>query len=188
MRWSRLTLGTVVVGVALAVSSAGVAVATPAAPTVGSTDLPGAQALSDAYGQALAAKGFAVTFKENIGPIAVVFAALRNGDIDAYADFQGTLLTALGGTPTRHRLETYRLLRQQLAGTGIVASNPAPAVGNPIFLMAKAVASKQALEVVNAVSAKLTTAAYKKMVLDMSKKKVAPADVARAFLQKAHLT
>ena len=297
MRRSGLTLGAMVVGVALAMSSAGIAVAAGNnnSPVVGSKDFPGAQAVSEAYGQALAAKGFNVTSKNNIGPTEVVFAALKNGDIDAYADYQGTLLTFLGGTPTGDRLETYRLLQKKLAGTGIVASQPATAVDvngfyvtkktakkyklkkvsdlkkvakkltfggpaecltrplclgdlsqklyglkfsdvkkldpggpitvsalengdidvallftgssvipkdavlltddkglqpadNPVFLMTEATASKKALKVVNAVSAKLTTAAYNKMSFDISEKKLDPADVAAAFLKKAHLT
>ena len=68
--------------------------------TVGSKNFSGAQVLSQAYGQALEAKGYDISFKDNIGPTEIVYPALKNGDLDAYADYQGTLLTYLGGEPT----------------------------------------------------------------------------------------
>jgi osmoprotectant transport system substrate-binding protein len=95
--------------------------------TIGAKDFPGAQALSQAYGQALEAKGFSIEVQD-LGPTEVTYAALENGDIDAYAEYQGTLLTFLGGEPTGDRNETYELLQESLDGTGIVASKPAKAV------------------------------------------------------------
>ena len=58
---------------------------------------------------------------------------------------------------------------------------------NPVFLMRKDVATAKALKIANAVSAKLTTAAYNKMSLDISEKKEDPADVAAAFVKQAKL-
>ena len=69
--------------------------------TVGSKDFAGAQALSQAYGQALEARSYDITFKDNIGATEIVYPALENGDLDGYADYQGTLLTYLGGTAHR---------------------------------------------------------------------------------------
>ena len=293
MRRSGLTLGAMMVGVALVMSAASAAFAAGGSLTVGSKDFSGAQLLSQLYGQALKAKGFDITFKDNIGPTEVVFPALKNGDLDGYGEFQGTLLTFLGGSPTGNSAETYKALVAKLKGTGIVANNPAPAVDvngfyvtkktakkyklskvsdlkkvasklvfggppecasrplclgdlsmqlyglnfkevkkldpggpitvqaleggdidvallftgssvipkdavllrddkglqpadNPVFLMRKDKATKAALKVVNAVSAKLTTAAYNKMSLDINNNKKDPADVAAAFLKKDH--
>ncbi|HZP29371.1 MAG TPA: ABC transporter substrate-binding protein [Acidimicrobiia bacterium] len=262
--------------------------------TVGAKNFSGAQAVSQAYAQALEAKGYDITFKDNIGPTEVVYKSLQNGDLDAYADFQGTLLDFLGGTATGDSAATYKALQAKLKGTDIVASKPAPAVDvngfyvlkatakkyklktvsdlakvasklkfggppecqdrplclgttskqlynlqfeevkkldaggpitvdaltggdidvallftgssvipknavlltddkglqpadNPVFLMRKSVATAAALKIVNAVSAKLTTAAYNKMSLDISEKKEDPADVAAAFLKSAKL-
>jgi osmoprotectant transport system substrate-binding protein len=262
--------------------------------TVGSKNFSGAQAISQAYGQALEAKGYDITFKDNIGPTEVVYAALKSGDLDAYADFQGTLLEYLGGTATADSAANYKALQAKLKGTDIVASKPALAVDvngfyvlkstakkyklktvsdlakvsdklsfggppecqdrdfclgpkskelynlqfsdvkkldaggpittdaltggdidvgllftgssvipkgvvlladdkglqpadNPVFLMRKDVATGKTLKIVNAVSAKLTTAAYNKMSLDIGEKKEDPADVAAAFLKQAKL-
>jgi len=223
-----------------------------------------------------------------------VYPALKNGDIDAYADYQGTLLTFLGGTPTGDTNTTYKALQAKLNGTGIVASKPAPAVDvngfyvtsktakkynlstvsslakvankltfggppecqsrplclgstsqqlynlqfktvkkldpggpitvqalengdidvgllftgssvipkdavllrddkglqpadNPVFLLRKDKATPATLAIVNAVSAKLTTAAYNKMSLDIENNKLDPAVVAKAFLKKNKL-
>ena len=114
--------------------------------TVGSKDFAGAQALSQAYGQALEAKDFDISFEDNIGPTEVVYPALENGDLDAYADYQGTLLTYLGGTPTGDSATTYKALQAKLKGTGIVASKPAPAVDVNGFYVTKATAKKYKLK------------------------------------------
>jgi len=63
-------------------------------------NFPGAQVLSQVYGQALAARGAHVTFADDVGPTEQVFPALQAGTFDAYAEYQGTLLTYLGGEPT----------------------------------------------------------------------------------------
>ncbi len=55
---------------------------------------------------------------------------------------------------------------------------------NVVFLVKKDKANAATMKVLNAVSAKLTTAAYNKMSLDISENKEDPADVATAFLKK----
>ena len=68
--------------------------------TVGSKDFSGAQVLSQAYGQALEAKGCDISFKDNLGADRGGVPRARDGDLDAYADYQGTLLTYLAARPT----------------------------------------------------------------------------------------
>lgn len=109
--------------------------------TVGSKNLSGAQILSQAYGQALAAKGYQVTFKDNIGATEIVYPALTKGDIDMYGEFQGTLLTYLNGTPTADRQTTYTALQQKLP-PDLVATTPAPAVDVNGFYVLKSTADK----------------------------------------------
>jgi osmoprotectant transport system substrate-binding protein len=294
MSTARISWGHRAVG-ALTATIAGVATtAVLAAPlgaagslTVGAKNFSGAQAVSQVYAQALQAKKYNVTFKDNLGATEIVYPALKNGDIDGYADYQGTLLTFLGGTPTGDTNATYKALVAKLNGTGIVASKPAPAVDvngfyvtsktakkyklttvsslakvanqlsfggppeclnrplclgstsqqlynlhfrdvrkldpggpitvqalengdidvgllftgssvipddkglqpadNPVFLLRKDKATPATLAIVNAVSAKLTTAAYNKMSLDIENNKLDPAVVAKAFLKKNKL-
>jgi osmoprotectant transport system substrate-binding protein len=149
-RSARSTTKLLTVGVALVVSVglgfAGTAGAQAKSLTVGSKDVVGSQALSQAYGQALEAKGYDVSYKENLGPTEITYEALDNGDIDAYADYQGTLLDYLGGEATGNSAETYKLLLAKLKGTGIVASKPAPAVDVNGFYVTKATAKKYNLK------------------------------------------
>ena len=140
MRRRGLTLGAMMMGIAMMLATGSTAVAGGDDLAVGSKDFPGAVALSQAYGQALAAKNIGVSFQDNIGPTEVIFEALKNGDIDAYADYQGTLLGILGGTPTGDSAETYAGLQDALDGTGIVASKPAPAVDVNGFYVLKSTA------------------------------------------------
>ncbi len=117
--------------------------------TVGSKDFSGAEVLSEVWGQALAESGYDVTAQNGIGPTEVVFEALKNGDIDAYADYQGTLLTYLGGTPSGDSATNYKDLQTALEGTGVVASKPAPAVDVNGFYVTKATAKKYKLKKVS---------------------------------------
>jgi osmoprotectant transport system substrate-binding protein len=292
--WKLLTIGLALalLPTALFAGSAG---AQAKSLTVGSKNFAGAQVVSQAYGQALEDKGYDITFKDNIGPTEIVYPALQKGDLDAYADFQGTLLLYLGSEATGDSAENYKALQAKLKGTGIVASKPAPAVDvnafyvtkttakkydlktlsdlakvsskltfggppeceirdlclgaksqqlygfkfksvskldvggpltvsaledgdidvallftgssvipkdavfltdnkglqpadNPVFLMRKDKATAAALKIVNAVSAKMTVAAYNKMSLAISEDKEDPADAAAAFLKSSKLT
>src|SRR5262249_4089540 len=109
-RFTGLALGAMLIALALFLaacgssSKSGSSSDTTEAPrqtkiVVGQKDFAGAVLLSQLYGQALAAKGFTVTYK-NLGPTEVTYAALKGGDIDLYGEYQGTLLTILKGTPT----------------------------------------------------------------------------------------
>jgi osmoprotectant transport system substrate-binding protein len=155
--WALLTAGllTLVVGL----TAGGVASAQTKSLTVGSKDFAGAQAISQAYGQALENKGYNITFKDNLGATEIVYKALQNGDLDGYADFQGTLLQYLGGAATGNTAETYKALQAKLAGTGIVATKPASAVDVNGFYVTKATAKKYSLKKVSdlkKVASKLT--------------------------------
>jgi osmoprotectant transport system substrate-binding protein len=147
MRRRGLTLGAMIAGIALVVSAgAGAAFGAGEALTVGSKGFASSQVLGQIYGQALAKKGNDVTFKENIGETEVVYAALKNGDIDMYPEYQGTLLEFLGGTATPDTTETYNLLKAKLAGTGIVATKPTPAIDANGFFVTKKTAKKYNLK------------------------------------------
>jgi osmoprotectant transport system substrate-binding protein len=154
MRTVRITrgvrrVGALLVGLAMVGATAGVASAAGPSITVGSQNFSGAEILSEVWGQALKAKGYSVTQKDNLGPREVVVPALKNGDIDAEAEFQGTLLTFLGGTPSTNNQATYKALVAKLAGTGLVASAPAPALDVNGFYVTQKTASKYKLKTVS---------------------------------------
>jgi osmoprotectant transport system substrate-binding protein len=154
MRTVRITrgvrrVGALLAGLAIVGATAGIAGAAGPSLTVGSQNFSGAEILSQVWGQALKAKGYGATFKDSLGPREVVVPALKNGDIDAESEFQGTLLTFLGGTPTTNSQSTYKALVAKLAGTGLVASAPAPAVDVNGFFVMKKTASKYKLKTVS---------------------------------------
>jgi osmoprotectant transport system substrate-binding protein len=146
--WALLTAGLLTLALAVSTGS-GVAAAQSKSLTVGSKDFAGAQAISQAYGQALEEKGYDIAFKENLGATEIVFEALKNGDIDGYAEFQGTLLQYLGGQAASDRDETYAALQDKLEGTGITVTKPAPAVDVNGFYVTKATAKKYKLDSVS---------------------------------------
>jgi osmoprotectant transport system substrate-binding protein len=114
-----------------------------------SKNFAGAQVLTQVYGQALAARGAHVTFTDDVGPTEVVFPALQAGIFDAYADYQGTLLTYLGGTPTASSAKTHAALVARLQGTGITVSKAAPAVDVNGFYVTRKTAKKFDLRTVS---------------------------------------
>ena len=113
---------------------------------IGAKNFPGAQILSQVYGQGLEARGREITFKTDLGPTEVVFPGLVRGEIDAYADYQGTLLAYLGGIPTADNNLNYRTLQARLAGTGVVVSKPAPAIDKNGFYVTAKTAKKYRLK------------------------------------------
>ena len=97
------------------------------------------------------------------GPITVQ--ALEDGDIDVALLFTGSSV----------------IPKDAVLLTDDKALQPAD---NPVFVINKGKATAATMKTLNAVSAKLTTAAYNKMSLDISENKQDPSDVAAAFLKK----
>lgn len=116
---------------------------------VGSKDFAGAQVLSQAYGQALEAKGYQITYKDNIGPTETVFPLLEKGDIDLYGEFSGTFLTYLGGTPTSDRTEVFAAVQKELKSKDVVAVGPATAQDVNAFYVLKKTANKYDLKTIS---------------------------------------
>jgi osmoprotectant transport system substrate-binding protein len=112
---------------------------------VGQKDFEGAQLLSQLYGQALAAEGYDVTYK-NLGPTEQTYDALKNGDINLYGEYQGTLLAVLGGTPTGDATETNAALADALEADSIITSGASTAVDVNGFYVTSATAEERGLE------------------------------------------
>jgi osmoprotectant transport system substrate-binding protein len=97
------------------------------------------------------------------GPITVQ--ALEDGDINVALLFTGSSV----------------IPKDAVLLTDNKALQPAD---SPVFVMKKDKANAATVKALNAVSTKMTTAAYNKMSLDISENKQDPADVAAAFLKK----
>jgi osmoprotectant transport system substrate-binding protein len=65
--------------------------------TIGDKNFTEEYVLGSLYAQALAAKGYKVTVKGNIGSSEITYKALQAGQIDMYPEYTGTLLTAVAG-------------------------------------------------------------------------------------------
>jgi osmoprotectant transport system substrate-binding protein len=155
---SALLLGLLAPAVPAGAARAPTAEATPL--VIGAKNFSGAQILSQVYGQGLEARGRSITFKTDLGPTEVVFAALQRGEIDAYADYQGTLLAYLGGMPTSETQDNFRGLEDKLEGTGIVVGKPAPAIDRNGFYVTSKTAKRYHLKKMSDL-----TAAAPKLVL-----------------------
>src|SRR3954454_1924882 len=151
-RYPGLALGAMLIALALFLAACGSSSkSTSASPStvapahskivVGQKDFAGAVLLSQLYGQALAAKGFAVSYK-NLGPTEVTYAALKRGDIDLYGEYQGTLLTFLKGSPTGDAGATNAGLQAKVSPDRIKASTASTALDENGFYVTKATAEK----------------------------------------------
>jgi osmoprotectant transport system substrate-binding protein len=68
--------------------------------TIGDKNFTEEYILGSLYQEALAAKGYKVTLKGNIGSSEITYKALQSGQIDMYPEYTGTLLTAVAGVTT----------------------------------------------------------------------------------------
>jgi osmoprotectant transport system substrate-binding protein len=162
-RYPGLALGAMLIALALFLaacgssSKSGSSSSTTAAPAqtkivVGQKDFAGAVLLSQLYGQALAAKGFTVSYK-NLGPTEVTYAALKSGDIDLYGEYQGTLLTFLEGSPTGDASATNAALQTAVAADDVKASSASTALDVNGFYVTKETATKYNLTKVSDLTA-----------------------------------
>jgi len=150
-RFTGLALGAMLLALALVLAACGSS-SKSGSPTsssvpanskivVGEKDFAGAQLLSQLYGQALAAKNFKVTYK-NLGPTEVTYPALKNGQIDLYGEYQGTLLTYLKGTPTGDAATTNAGLQAKVTADSIKASSASTALDVNGFYVKKETATR----------------------------------------------
>ena len=80
---------------------------------IGSKNFPEEFILGELYTQALQAKGFNVTYKENIGSTELMTTALKSGKIDIYPEYTGVIVQDVFGhanSPTTASA-TYKLAK-----------------------------------------------------------------------------
>ncbi len=101
---------------------------------VGAVDFAGADAISQAYGQALEANGYDISFESPVKTREVAYPLLKSGDVDLYGEFTGSLLTYLKGEPSADANQVYTSLQKKLEGTGLVATTPGDGPGRQRLL------------------------------------------------------
>jgi osmoprotectant transport system substrate-binding protein len=146
---SRVKVGAAVVALAIAVAACGSS-SSSSSPSSGATGTstsaassPGAgkpavvigdknfteeYVLGELYRQALAAKGFKVTLKGNIGSSEIIYKALQSGQIDMYPEYTGTLLTAIANitAPPTSAQAAYQEAKSYLEKHGYTMLDPTP--------------------------------------------------------------
>jgi osmoprotectant transport system substrate-binding protein len=76
------------------VAASGPGVGKPAV-TIGDKNFAEENILGQLYTQALEAKGYKITLKENVGSSEIIYKALTSGQIEMYPEYTGTLLSAI---------------------------------------------------------------------------------------------
>ena len=112
---------------------------------VGSTNFGEQEILGEIYAQALAAAGYPVETKFQLGTREVVNPALKNGDIDLMVEYTGTLLTFEGGTSSTNSDQTHADLESILNGQGLTALDYAPAQDKNGFVVTADTAAEYGL-------------------------------------------
>ena len=106
--------------------------------------------LGNLYSQALAAKGYKVTLKGNIGTSEITWKALTSGQIQMYPEYTGTLLTAIAGDnkPPTSAQQTYSLAKAYVEKHGFTLLNQTPFFDSDALAATKAYAATHHLTTV----------------------------------------
>ena len=96
--------------------------------TLGTKNFTESVVVGELYRRALAANGYNVTLRKNIGSTEVVDEALQRGDIDAYPEYLGVATTVVAGEAATagSAAETYRIARDFYASRHQALSQQTP--------------------------------------------------------------
>ena len=96
--------------------------------TLGTKNFTESVVVGELYRRALAANGYNVTLRKNIGSTEVVDEALQRGDIDAYPEYLGVAATVVAGEAATagSAAETYRIARDFYASRHQALSQQTP--------------------------------------------------------------
>jgi osmoprotectant transport system substrate-binding protein len=156
-RLTRLLVG----GLAAAALAAGM-VATASASTahslpgkgkpavvLGDKNFPEENILGDLYQQALEAKGYKVTVKPNLGSTEIAWKALKAGQIQAYPEYDGTLLATVAGiSKSASAAAAAKETKTWLAKRGYVFTNTTPFTDSDAIAVLKSYASAHSLKTI----------------------------------------
>ncbi len=110
--------------------------------------------LGELYTQALQAKGFNVTYKENIGSTELMTTALKSGKIDMYPEYTGVIVQDVFGHTNSPATAsaTYKLAKQLEAGKGYTLLNATPFYDTDVLAVTNATAAKYHLKTISDLS------------------------------------
>jgi len=118
--------------------------------TIGDKNFTEEYILGALYQQALAAKGYKVTLKGNIGTSEITYKALSTGQIDMYPEYTGTLLTAIAGNnkPPTSATQTYALAQAFVTKHGLTLLQQTPFYDSDALAATKKYATSHGLKTI----------------------------------------
>jgi osmoprotectant transport system substrate-binding protein len=107
--------------------------------------------LGQLYKQALEAKGFKVTYKENIGSTELIQTALTSGKINMYPEYTGVIVQDVfhHASSAKTAAGTFKLAKQLEATKGFTLLNPTPFFDTDQVAVTNATAKKYGLKVIS---------------------------------------
>ncbi len=127
--------------------------ATKAAPTIviGTKNFPEEFVLGELYKQALQAKGFDVSYKENIGSTEIIQSQLTSGKINFYPEYTGVIVQDVFGHKNSPKTAsaTYKLAKSLEAGKGYTLLNATPFYDTDVLAVTNATAKKYGLKTIS---------------------------------------
>ena len=96
--------------------------------TIGTQEFPEARILGELWRQALAVNGYTVNLRKGVGPAEDLDQALKDGDVDGYVAYTGTVLSVVAGQDVSGMDpdETYEAAKEFYAGQDMVMSEMTP--------------------------------------------------------------
>jgi osmoprotectant transport system substrate-binding protein len=118
--------------------------------TVGSKNFTEQKLLGETYAQGLEAAGYKVKTELNLGDEKIALKALENGDISAYPEYSGTVLTSFFAVPSdeipKDSEEAYNNAKIRLANKKITTYGPTPYTNSNEVGTTQATAKKYGLK------------------------------------------
>jgi osmoprotectant transport system substrate-binding protein len=143
-------------GVAIVIGLLGGAFARPAhakqtmGPTIvlGTKNFAEEYILGQLYKQALEAKGFHVTYKENIGSTEIMTSALQSGKINMYPEYTGVIVQVVfhHANSPKTAAATYALAKKLEESRGFTLLKPTPFYDTDVLAVTNATAKKYGLK------------------------------------------
>jgi osmoprotectant transport system substrate-binding protein len=123
---------------------------------IGSKNFTEQKVLGEIYAQALSAAGYSVSKQLNLGDEKTALSALKSGEISAYPEYTGTILTSFFGKKAEDlpsdNQKAYDQAKFSLATEGITALPPTPFVSSNEVAVTKATADKYSLSKISDLS------------------------------------
>jgi osmoprotectant transport system substrate-binding protein len=124
--------------------------------TIGSKNFTEQKVLGEIYAQALAAAGYSTSKQLNLGDEKTALKALKGGQISAYPEYTGTILTSFFGKPAdklpKDSQEAFNQAKFSLATEGITALPPTPFTSSNEVAVTKQTAAKYHLSKISDLS------------------------------------